>query len=267
MIRASNAVLILSLMAVSCSRVTVADDPPEAAGGSDATEGGGSAPGPVGGAGGSGPADPPATPLVDTGTLSVAVSVTAGNYEPELIGLADAARVGLMVTVTDRETGIGIADAEVHGGPPGALVPLPYDVYSISTYGAELTGYQPVWELSIVRGSDRLEGLLVLSPSYSSASAEIEAGSGLISWSPAAELGVTARVCATLDAPPSYASFPQLCVDTVDSGSLALDAQQRAAMFPSSGKYWLVVERFLHQPTSTGDERSVDVFASMELEL
>lgn len=271
MFRALRVVLLVLLpMSASCSQVLVADDPPEGVaddGGHTESVGGASA-GSVGGAGGASPADPPPTPLVDTGTLSVAVSIAAGNWEPSKLGQADLARVALMVTVTDRATGMGIADAEVFGGPPGGLVPLQYDVYSIATYGTEIIGYEPVWELSIVRGSDRLEGLLVASPSYISASAAIDESSALIAWTPATELGVTARVCATTtNVPPPYTLFSQLCVDTVDSGALALDAQQREEMFPFAGTYWVVVERFLNQPTSTGDERSVSVFASMDLAL
>jgi hypothetical protein len=270
MFRSVNAGMVVGfLMFAGCSRVLVADAPPEVAGDGEETESvGGAEPSSAGGAGGSGPVDPPPTPLVDTGTLSVAVSIAAGNWEPSKMGQADVARVGLSVTVTDRATGAGIADAEVRGGPPGGLVPLLYDVYSISTYGAEIVGYAPVWELSIVRGADRLEGLLVASPSYISASAAIDATSGLIGWAPATELGVTARVCATTtNVPPPYTLFSQLCVDTVDSGALALDAEQRDAMFPFTGTYWVVVERILNQPTSAGDERTASVFASLELAL
>jgi len=267
--------MLLSAMSVGCSRVALVDDPPVVPGDEDESAGAGEGGdvaepelvGSPGGAGGA-PNEPPATPLVDTGTLSVAVSISAGNADPTKIGQAEAANVELTVTVTERATGAPVSDAEVRGGPPGSLVPMPYDVYSICSYGAGLIGYQPLWEISVVRGSDRFEGLLVAGPAYASAAVSIEPSSGVVSWAPSAEVGVTARVCATTNSgPPTYTAFSQLCVDTVDSGALSLDAQGAGEMFPFAGSYWVVVERFLNQPTSLGDERSVVVYAAMELAL
>ncbi len=266
MVRALRAqLLVLSLMTMHCSQVLLTEEPPSS---EEEGQAGGAGGADMAMAGGSGSGEMPANPLVDTGTLSVAVSISAGNVEPHAVGQADAARVTLIVTVTERATWLPVTDAEVLAGADGALVSLPYNPYSASSYTIELVGYQPVWEFSIVRGSDRLEGLVVDGPSYSAASVVVEPAYGVIAWAPAPELGVTARICATTTtSEPAYAELSQHCVDSVDSGELFLDAAERDEMFPFEGAYWVVVERLLSQPTFAGEERSVGVFASMELVL
>lgn len=268
---------VLSVTLVTgCGLVRIEDDSIEAprvgaggAGGAVATGGAmdtGGSPS-TGGALGVG-GDEPEEPIIDTGTLRVDVHVSASGTEPAAMEHPASARIGLVVTVTERATGEPVIDAEVRGGPRGSLEVLPYDVYSLSSYVDQRTGYAPEWVFSVVRGDDRLQGLSMKSPTYTSVGASIGPSSGVITWSPAGQLGVTARVCATtINVPPPATQAAYRCVDAsgLDAGAFALDATERMAMFPFGGTYAVYVERSLDQSSLAGDERSVVTVNAREL--
>ncbi|MBL8739791.1 MAG: hypothetical protein JNK04_01820, partial [Myxococcales bacterium] len=186
------------------------DGPQEGGAEPVATSGGGGGESRGGGAEGGGMSAPR---IIDSGTLEVFVGITAGNSDPSEEGQAEAAQVWLLVTVTERGTGAPVTDAEVLLGPSGGAVPVPFDMYSLASYSLNVVGYEPQWELSIVRGSDRLEGVVLQGPSFSSATWTVGPEVGVVSWAPSGEANVSADLCAlTTDVPPPYQQYPQACV-------------------------------------------------------
>jgi hypothetical protein len=133
-----------------------------------------------------------------------------------------------------------VADAEVEGGLVGRPFPLtfvPKTAYAEgNVYAATLTGYKRSWELSVVRGSDRLTGVVLLGPSYPSFIVSMGASTATVDWSPAGEAEVTSTFCAS-EASGSTTAL-DWCTGGDDEGSLVLtaaDAYGQAMAFPQPG--------------------------------
>ena len=183
--------LTLSLC-VACGGIAPAEHGPKAGGhvgGNAETSGGGTAP--------ANAAPPtPAVVATDSNTLRVTVSVAV---MPSPGMTQETVDVRILVYVAESASGAPVLDAQVTGGPIGHTMPLAFGqplIYSGAPhYGGWLTGYDRVWELSVVRGADYVKRAVLVGPSYPSITMSAGPGGAIVGWSPAAEANVTTSVC------------------------------------------------------------------------
>jgi hypothetical protein len=182
--------------------------------------------------------------LVDSNTLRVDITVQV-DTSGALDAAQDGVQVGILVRVADATTGAIVTDAEVEGGLLGRPFPFtfvpPTGYAPGNVYAATVTGYERMWEFSVVRGSDRLTGVVLLGPSYPSFTVSMGASSATIDWSPAREAEVTSSFCASEDS--GGATALDWCTGGDDEGSLILtaaDAYGQAKTFPQPEARYLM---------------------------
>lgn len=147
--------------------------------------------------------------------------------------------VDLSVDVFEAAGGAAVADAQVMGGPVGHLSSLrfvpPSPYTNGNVYLTTVTGYDPAWEFSVVRGGDRLTGVVVTGPSYPSIEFLTWSSTAAVEWSPSGEVNVTSSACATALNDPTGLDY--WCAAGGDDGSLSLSSAdgQTTATFPERG--------------------------------
>jgi hypothetical protein len=133
------------------------------------------------------------------------------------------------VKVVERTSGAAVSGATVEGGPIGRGCPLVEESSAPGAYDGTVTGYESVWEFSVVRGNDFVRRVRLVGPSYPSIqpALALTTPGASVSWWPRQEPNVESGVCFTDEGPSHdpYTAHDSWCATGMDEGF---------ASFPSS---------------------------------